>query len=204
MGNPGDGVGGGSTVGGTGGTSSGSGGSNGAGRCRWHQRYRGATGTAGMSGADAGTPNMPPVMPVAGVVQGGVCFPLCLTSGRDPGRLRLRERACRAWSATLHRVDQHGLHRRHAVAADRDMPRARRASSSSNQCVALCGAEVQDDKDATRPTATARSSTRAASSRAAKVATTRSPCKTGAPIGDGGAASGPGRLLDDAARASAR
>jgi mannan endo-1,4-beta-mannosidase len=182
------GTGGGSIVGGTGGAASGSGGTNGG---------AGATGTAGMSGGvDAGNPNMPPVMPVAGVVQGGVCVPVCLLSAVTQGDYGYENgMSCVVKGTYTASIST-------ACIVGMPVPPPGHAAGSagvvvSNQCVALCGAEVQDGKDANPGDGYGYEFDSSCIIPGGKVAIASLPCKTGTPVGDAGAVSGPGRLLGD-------
>ncbi len=193
----GDGVGGGdSTTGGSGGAQSGSGGGNGSGGAGTSSD----AGAAGMSG-DAGNPNMPPVMPVAGVVQGDKCTPLCLISGPTQGDYGYENAvSCvvkGTYTAAINQACIVGMPLPpvgHAAGS----PGVVVGTTSGNQCVALCGAAVQDNADANPGDGYGYEFGSSCIIPGGKVAMTSLPCTTGTPLGDGGAtAGGPGRLLGD-------
>jgi mannan endo-1,4-beta-mannosidase len=187
-----DGVGGGSTAGGSGGAPSGSGGSNGSGGAGTSPDG----GAAGMSGGDAGNPNMPPVMPVAGVVQGGVCVRVCLVSGVTQGDYGFESGvSCvvkGTYTAQISTACIVGM-----PVPPKGHPAGSPGVIISNQCVALCGAEVQDGKDANPSDGYGYELDSSCIIPGGKVAMVSLPCTTGAPIGDGGSVTGPGRLLGD-------
>jgi len=186
-----DGVGGGSTVSGTGGAPSGSGGSNGAGGAGTSPDG----GAAGMSG-DAGNPNTPPPMPVAGVVQGVACTPVCLTSGATEMDYGFENGvSCvvkGTYTASISTPCIVGM-----PLPPKGHPAGSPGVIAGNACVALCGAEVLDSKDANPSDGYGYEFDSSCIIPGGKVAMTSLPCTTGAPIGDGGAITGPGRLLGD-------
>ena len=187
-----DGVGGATAAGGDGGAQSGSGGSNGSGGVGTSSD----AGAAGMSG-DVGNPNMPPVMPIAGVSMGGKCFPLCVTSGAtdsDYGYENAMSCVIKAsYTASISQACVVGM-----PVPPPGHPAGSPGVVIGSTCMALCGSEVLDS--ATQPptdgfgwefesTCIIRGST---------VAMTSFACTTGVPIADGGSTSGAaGRLLGD-------
>lgn len=187
-----DGVGGGSTVGGDGGAQAGTGGNNGGGGAG----TRPDGGAAGMSG-DAGNPNMPPVTSIAGVSLGGKCFPLCVTSGATSGDYGYEN----AMSCVVKGTYTASTNLPCIVGMA--LPPAGHPAGSpgvivSNQCVALCGPEVQDDLDANPGDGYGYEFESSCIIPGGTVAMTSLPCTTGAPLTDGGStAGGPGRLLGD-------
>src|SRR5581483_8166712 len=153
-------------------------------------------GVAGMTGADAGNPNMPPVMPVAGVVQGGACVPVCLISGvteKDYGFENGKSCVVKGtYTASISTACIVGM-----PVPPPGHPAGSPGVIVSNQCVALCGPEVEDDADANPGDGYGYELDSSCIIPGGKVAMTSLPCMTGAPIGDGGSITGQGRLLGD-------